>query len=589
MAGLIPQEVIQDLVERIDLVSFIDEHVPLKKQGHSFVACCPFHHEKSPSFNVNSKKQFYYCFGCGAGGNLISFAMQYLHLDFMDTLSLLAARAGVTLPQNDTIKRPPKKPHLFPLLEKINQFYQHHLRTSGHAANEYLAQRGLTKDIIERYQLGYAPSGWHTLEAQFTSDHADLLTTGMLVQQDNGKCYDRYRHRLMFPIHDKQGRLIGFGGRALEAEQQPKYLNSPETPLFHKGRELYGLYQAIPHLSDKHPIIVVEGYLDVIALAQHDIPYTVGTLGTATTTAHLQLLNKYSQHIVFCFDGDAAGQKAAWRALENALPLLQEGLDLKFMTLPAAHDPDSFIRQAGRSAFLELMSQAKPFNVFFFEVLSSNLVLHSLAGKTQLIQKTKPYLAQLPEGIYKNLLQDQLSRLTGIELDRLAKWLQEKNTPLPLQSTYQNTHQRSPLNLAIALLLQYPERLITLLPSLSVPTPLDPNIDPGVTILHQLVAQVMQHENPTTGLLIEPWRQTPWFATIQQLSGWEHLIPDALIEQTFTGVLDLLRRQFHESQIQFYLSKSRIQGLSDEEKKNLQDLLKNRHQPHVSQQSLFLD
>ncbi len=341
MTGLIPRSFIDELLHQIDIVEFIDSYVPLKKRGTSHLACCPFHHEKTPSFNVVGTKQFYHCFGCGASGNVISFAMQYLQQSFPEAIETLAARAGVQVPREQPDQNMVQKLSLYQVMLQITQFYQHTLKTSGKEAVQYLKQRGITGEIAKRYQLGYAPPGWHALEITFKSLKNELLTTGMLVQREDGKVYDRYRNRIIYPIHDRHGRIIGFGGRSLDGSQKPKYLNSPETVLFQKNRELYGLYQCIQQKTDFPYIIVVEGYMDVIALAQYGIHHTVATLGTATSTYHIQLLSKYTKKIIFCFDGDEAGLQAAWRALESSLTHLDQGLNAQFIFLPTGHDPES--------------------------------------------------------------------------------------------------------------------------------------------------------------------------------------------------------------------------------------------------------
>ncbi len=331
MPGLIPQPFIDELLNRIDLVELIDSYVPLKKSGTSFVACCPFHSEKTPSFNVVFKKQFYHCFGCGASGNAISFIMQYLNYNFIETIELLAAKLGLQIPREGQNEKNQPSPNLYQLLSKISQFYQQTLKNKGQDAINYLRQRGLNGEIAKLYQLGYAPAGWQTLEETFKRYRSELISTGMLIEKPDGRTYDRYRHRIMFPIHDRQGRIIGFGGRALDAAQKPKYLNSPETIIFQKSRELYGLHAILKQQTTIDNIIIVEGYMDVIAVAQYGIHNAVAALGTATSSYHIQLLSKYTSELIFCFDGDAAGRQAAWRALESCLPHLNSGLDANFI------------------------------------------------------------------------------------------------------------------------------------------------------------------------------------------------------------------------------------------------------------------
>ena len=344
MFGLISRPFIDELLNRTDIVEFIDSYVPLKKRGTSHTACCPFHSEKTPSFNVVAKKQFYHCFGCGASGNAISFAMNYLHMSFSDAVETLAARIGLQVQREGQTEKNQQSLNLYEFLNRVSLFYQKTLKTAGHAAITYLKKRDVSGEVARLYQLGYAPASWQTLELQFKQNKNELIATGMLIPKDDGKAYDRYRQRIMFPIHDRHGRIIGFGGRAIEPAQKPKYLNSPETVIFQKSRELYGLHQILQQQSEITNILIVEGYMDVIALAQHGINNSVATLGTATSSYHIQLLSKYTKQLIFCFDGDAAGRQAAWRALESSLPHLNAGLDASFIFLPEGHDPDSLVR-----------------------------------------------------------------------------------------------------------------------------------------------------------------------------------------------------------------------------------------------------
>ncbi|MCX7115430.1 MAG: DNA primase [Gammaproteobacteria bacterium] len=574
----IPQPFIDEVLEQSDIVTVIDEHVPLKKQGTSFVACCPFHHEKTPSFNVIPRKQFYYCFGCGVSGNAISFLMAHLHLGFIDALESLAARLGKTVPKvaSDTfVKQKNQRPSLYALLEKVSHYYQQTLRTQGSAAEAYLVNRGVSKELIARYQLGYAPNAWQALETHFKKERQDLLATGMLVQKDDGKTYDRYRHRVMFPIQDRQGRVIGFGGRVLEADLKPKYLNSPETTLFHKGQALYGLFQVLQKPEPAQVILVVEGYMDVISLAQFGIDFAVATLGTATTAAHLQLLHKYTHKVIFCFDGDEAGRKAAWRALENSLPMVSADLELAFMFLPAEHDPDSFVRAEGRDAFLASMAKAQALNEFFFEHLTANVAIDTLAGKSQLLQQAISYLKHIPDGVYRTLLLDQLSRISRIESERIQQLMKGYALPETENKRSSLNVGRSPLRIAIALLLQYPERFSGRIS----PSVLEVmSEEQGIAVLHGLIAYLNQGKPVTTALLTEQWRQTPWFDSVQKLSYWDHQVPEEAIEQEFDDVIIFLNRQYVDKQIQQLLSTSRLKGLQVEQQHALQELLKKRHQ-----------
>lgn len=571
MHGLIPRSFIDDLIQQIDIVEFIDSYVPLKKRGSSHLACCPFHHEKTPSFNVVSKKQFYHCFGCGASGNAISFAMQYLQQSFPEAIETLAARAGIPVPhEQSSDKNSPSKPSLYEMLQQVTQFYQQTLKKTGQTAIAYLKQRGITGEIAQRYQLGYAPNNWHTIELAFKTHQSELLATGMLVQRDNGQLYDRYRHRIMFPIHDRHGHMIGFGGRSLDDTQKPKYLNSPETVLFQKNRELYGLHQCLQYKADCTQLIVVEGYMDVIALAQHGIQNAVATLGTATSTYHIQLLTKYTKQIVFCFDGDEAGQQAAWRALENCLAHLDGGLNALFVFLPTTHDPDSLIREEGQAAFLKRLTQAIPLHRFFFDKLLNGIDNKTLAGKTQLIARAKPYLGKMPEGPAKELLIETLVRLTRIERHRVIQFMMEETNTTSKTPLQEQTTTRTPLNIALALLLQQPS-LYTSDMSLLI------NRDLDMTLLQQMMQCIHDNPNISTGGLIEHWRNTDWFETMHALAAWEHQVPQEAQHKELKEILLFINKQHHENKIQILIEKARNMGLTETERFELQTLLQERH------------
>lgn len=570
MQGLIPQPFIDELLNRTDIVNFIDSYVPLKKRGTSHTACCPFHSEKSPSFNVIAKKQFYHCFGCGASGNAISFAMNYLNQSFPEAIETLALRAGLTIPRENNPEKFRQSTNLYELLGRIATYYQQTLKTSGQVAIDYLKNRHVNGETAKLYQLGYAPAGWQTLESAFRANKQDLLTTGMLIQKDDGKTYDRYRHRIMFPIHDRNGRIIGFGGRSIDADQKPKYLNSPETVIFQKNRELYGLHQVLQQ-GNTESIIIVEGYMDVIALAQHGIGNAVATLGTATSTWHIQLLGKHTKRLVFCFDGDAAGRKAAWRALESALPHIDTGLEACFTFLPDNHDPDSLVREEGKEKFLHRLQSATPLNRFFFDTLLQDIDHTSLAGKTQLIHAAKPGLNKMNEGPCKQLLIDELSRLTRMEPHRIHQLIQDKATEPSSESTANIS--RTPLRLATALLLQNPELYASCASQVS-PEQLDCSRH---QVLQALMQKIQHNPSTNTALLVESWRDTPLFDSITKLAAWDHQVPENALVSEFTDILQFLIKQNQENTIQQLLEKSRHEGLTKTEQHTLQSLLRQRH------------
>ena len=571
MVGLIPRPFIDELLNRTDIVEFIDSYVPLKKRGTSHIACCPFHTEKTPSFNVIAKKQFYHCFGCGVSGNAISFAMNYLHQSFSDAVETMASRLGMQVPREGQSEKYQQAKDFYQFLDRVSQFYQQTLKTNGQAAITYLKQRHVNGEVARLYQLGYAPPGWQTLEAQFRKNKTELIATGMLIQKEDGKTYDRYRHRIMFPIHDRHGRIIGFGGRSIDAADKPKYLNSPETIIFQKGRELYGLHQVLQQQTDIQNVIIVEGYMDVIALAQHGIRNAVAALGTATSAYHIQLLTKYTKQLIFCFDGDAAGKKAAWRALESSLPHLNLGLDARFIFLPEGHDPDSLIREEGKAPFLQRIQNATPFNTFFIDTLKHDIDIKSLAGKSQLVNAAKPYVHKMPEGPYKQLLIDELARLTHIEPHRVNQLVTEVAAENP---TATNKHlTRSPMRIAIALLLQHPEIYAVCASQLS-PTMLDHQKH---RVLKKLIQQVIDNPAINTAIMVELWRDTPLFDSIIKLAAWDHQVPKNALTKEFIDIVLFLAKRNQENSIHQLMKKAHDQGLTETERIHLQDMLKQRH------------
>lgn len=572
MPGLIPQAFLNELLSRTDLVELVDSYVPLKKRGTSYLACCPFHNEKTPSFNVVAKKQFYHCFGCGASGNAISFIMAYLNQGFVDAIETLSSRIGLEVPKEGQAKNNHEVLSLYQLLKRTSDFYQLTLKTKGKDAIDYLKNRGLSGEIAKLYQLGYAPQNWNTLENQFRQYKEELITTGMLIQKEDGKTYDRYRHRVMFPIHDRQGRIIGFGGRALEKDQKPKYLNSPETSIFQKSRELYGLHQVLKAKANLENIIIVEGYMDVIALAQHGLLNAVATLGTATSSYHIQLLAKHTKQIIFCFDGDNAGRQAAWRALENCLPELNKGLDVSFCFLPEEHDPDSLVRLEGTEQFKLRLKEAKQLNQYFLETISEGIDTYTVAGRTQLIIAAKPYLLKMQDGPYKDLLLNELARLTHIEAYRITQILAD-NQPVA-EEKEKKVITKSPIRLAIALLIQNPELFSSCKDKIDIDLLDGKNQD----ILQKLLRQVEKKPMANTAALVEEWRDSHFFDALTKLAGWDHQEPEQELDKKFTDIILFLQKQNLENKINEFLAKSRNQGLTLTERLNLQDMMKRRHQ-----------
>jgi DNA primase len=413
---VIPKSFIQDLLNRLDIVDVIERYVPLKKAGANYSACCPFHNEKSPSFTVSQTKQFYHCFGCGAHGTAISFVMEHLGLGYVDAIEELARSVGLAVPNERPVSGEAYQkvaPDLYEVMQTTTRYYREQLKLTPRAI-DYLKQRGLNGEIAAKFGIGYAPDAWQNLAAAFPN-YADetLHETGLVVSNDEGKRYDRFRDRIMFPIINVRGQVIGFGGRVLD-KGEPKYLNSPETPLFEKGHELYGLFQAQKAIRTEQKVLVVEGYMDVVALAQLGVEYAVATLGTATTPYHIQKLLRITEHIVFSFDGDRAGQKAAWRALENALPYLQDGKKISFLFLPTEHDPDSFIREFGKAEFDKRVQEAMPLSAYLLREISTELDLRSQEGRNQLLQRAKPLLTAIVAPAASLLLRKELAALSGI-------------------------------------------------------------------------------------------------------------------------------------------------------------------------------
>ncbi len=426
MAGRIPQPFIDDLLDRVDIVEVVSPRVELRKSGKNYSACCPFHDEKTPSFTVSPDKQFYYCFGCGAGGNSIGFIMDYERVGFVEAVESLAKMAGLEVPReasgNEVARR--KKDDLYSLMEKTSYYYRQQLRQHAEAkqAIDYLKQRGLSGEIARNFGVGYAPAGWDNLLRALGSEpqtQQQLLQAGMLIENpDKPSIYDRFRHRIMFPIRDIRGRTVAFGGRVLD-DSKPKYLNSPETPIFHKGRELYGLYEAIKTLRDIPNLLVVEGYMDVVALAQFGVHNAVATLGTAATQPHLEKIFRYTTEVVFCFDGDQAGRKAATRALETTLPAMLDGRSARFLFLPEGEDPDTLVRKTGAEDFLTRVNQATHLSDFLFQTCSENLDLASLDDKARLSKLAAPLINKLPNGVFREMMFNQLSRITELDADTL--------------------------------------------------------------------------------------------------------------------------------------------------------------------------
>lgn len=575
--GKIPQSFIQDIVSRTDIVDIVQSRLSLIKRGDNYVTRCPFHQEKTPSFTVSLSKQFYYCFGCRAHGNVISFLMAYDRLEFIDVIEYLASQLGLEVPhqheQQQTIP-----PELYEFMESVAKYYQKQLRAAPQAIN-YLKSRGLTGQIAKEFLIGYAPTEWNNLlnDLHFNQkDRGYLVSNGLLIEKDNNRHYDRFRNRIIFPIRDLRGRVIAFGGRTISGEE-PKYLNSPETPIFHKSNELYGLYEARKKNHKLKNILIVEGYMDVISLAQHGITYAVATLGTAINRTHLLKLLRYSSNLIFCFDGDLAGQNAAWKALTIALSLLRDGVHLQFLFLPEKEDPDSFIRKIGAKEFEHHLQCAHSIDEILFTKLQQEIPIHSPEGKAHFAKVASQLLNTMPQGLYRSLLYKQLAQLLDISITDLEK-LQESTAKSHYRKekhSIYDTHIStilSPAKLAIAILLQKPQ-LATNVNDLAV---LEQCQTPERNLFIQLVRLLQQEPSVSTGHLLTHWTQPTDQCMIAELAALPLTIPEEGIRDEFLGTLDRLKEQSWDHMARKLIDKGKHQNLTKNEKEQLNAILKKK-------------
>lgn len=581
MSGLIPQHFIDDLIARADIVEVLGKRIQLKKAGREFKAVCPFHDEKTPSFTVSPSKGFYHCFGCGAHGTAIGFLMEYEHMDFREAVENLASMMGIEVPQDEGQRPARKYDELFGLLQQVEHYFQAELKSHAPAV-DYLKDRGIDGATAQRFGLGYAPSGWsHLLDKFGTSREAidRLLATGLIIRKDNGKNYDRFRDRIMFPIRDLRGRTIGFGGR-VTGNDEPKYLNSPETVLFHKGRELYGLFEARQALRNIERLLVVEGYMDVVGLSRHGIDFATATLGTATSDEHINRLFRLTEEILFCFDGDRAGRAAAWKALEIALPHIREGRQIRFVFLPDGQDPDSFVRQHGAAAFEKALSDGIPLSEFMLQDLARQVDMESIDGRARLAEMAKSLLARIPRGIYRELLTEKLADKVGLsaqKLDALIRNPRENSrlataqvagTRLRPAMSVATAGRPSVVRRAIALLLNHPAAGATLdtahLAGLS---------RPGVDLLTELIETVQAEPNITTAGLLERWRkheQGRHLGTLaaSELPATEEFDPEAEL----AACVAQLKLSGIRERVDFLIEKQKHSPLSGAERNELREL-----------------
>ncbi|MES9961429.1 MAG: DNA primase [Sedimenticola sp.] len=575
MAGRIPEQFIDELVNRADIVDLINSRVPLKKAGKEYQACCPFHDEKTPSFTVSREKQFYHCFGCGAHGTAIGFLMEYDNLGFVEAVEELASTLGLEVPREAGDRPGPDFKPLYEVLEKSARYYQWQLRKHPQAgqAVDYLKQRGLSGEIASEFGIGFAPPGWNNLEKELGGDKEQsqrLLTTGMLTRPEEGRePYDRFRERIMFPIRNHRGQVIAFGGRIL-GDGKPKYLNSPETPVFHKGRELYGLYEARKHLRRIDRLLVVEGYMDVVALAQFGIRYAVATLGTATTPEHLERLYRTCPEIVFCFDGDRAGREAAQKALETALPFMRDGRESRFLFLPEGEDPDTLIRKEGAERFEERISNATPLSDHLFDSLSAQVDMSSLGGRARLSELAKPMLEKLPGGVFREMMYKRLSEKIGLEVGTPQNPQAGRRKAKTGNRTFLGT--MPPVRRAIALLISNP----TLASLEGLPEQWKGSNLPGITLLKELLELLQSQPNLSTAAVLERWRDREDGKHLRKLAGVLIDLSDEMQAREYTDTLKSLSNQHLDQEAELLLQKAAekgLGGLSQEEKERLNQAL----------------
>jgi DNA primase len=573
MRGRIPEKFIDDLLARVDIVDVIQERVQLKKSGRDWSARCPFHDERSPSFTVSPAKQFYHCFGCGAHGSAIGFLMNYDRLEFPDAVEELASRAGLKVPYEGTREAPREDAtDLYNVLDAAASFFRRQLEASD-AARAYFASRGLDDATLARFNLGFAPDQWDALKnALGTSAQriALLEKSGMLTSGERGSKYDRFRHRVMFPILDRRGRTIAFGGRVLSKEDSPKYLNSPETPLFHKGRELFGLWQVREAHAKIPRLIVVEGYMDVISLYQFGITQAVATLGTATTRDHAEILFRQCADVYFCFDGDRAGRQAAWRAVESVLPRMRDGRQALFLFLPEGEDPDSIVRNEGFAGFEERLKNATPLSEFFFAEIGKDVNLSSLDGKARLAERARPLLAQIPDGAFRDLMLAELDTVTGVRLQVDASPAQ---TPATRSSG--RPQQRSLVRSAVTLLVQRPNLATAIEP----PWTFAELRQPGIPLLIELIALCRERPEITTGALLEHFAEREEAKSLQKLAVLDFPGGEDESREEFLGAIRQLDRQTESqrrSDLQLRLKELEAKGatgLTEDERNELRQLL----------------
>lgn len=573
MTGLIPRDFIRELLDRIDIIDVIDARVPLKKKGANHSACCPFHQEKTPSFTVSRHKQFFHCFGCSAHGNALDFVMEFDQLSFVDAVEELAKTIGLEIPREEVTPHKAAQAKiqksLYDYLQQAQRFFQWQLRQpQGKQAIHYLKDRGILGQTANTFALGFASSGWDNLLKRFGQNSTDMTAlrqAGLLIENDQSRVYDRFRERIIFPIRDIRGRTIGFGGRTLEPKGTPKYLNSPETPVYQKGHHLYGLYEATRSQNQRDRLIVVEGYMDVIALAQHGLSETVAALGTAFTQQHLRLLAKHSKHFIFCFDGDTAGQQAAWRALNVIAPIMTGQYQVQFLLLPTGEDPDSLIQNLGLAGFEQALSRAITFSDYFLQHYQQQHQTHTLDGRATMLTAMLPLLRKIPQGGFLPLLLDHVASVLQTSAEHIQQQIADQN------ATQRQTPQIAHFSLAeraLTYLIQYPEMARKVAPPGAFPTDTIPQ-----KLLAKLWAFLSQNTLQHTGGILAEWPDETERTLLSELAQVEfHLEADKMVSE-LQGIAQKFSQTAHDEQINVLIEHAKQRPLTAEEKKQLQTLL----------------
>ena len=573
MRGRIPDSFIDELLARVDIVDVIERRVPLKKAGREWTACCPFHNERSPSFYVSPAKQFFHCFGCGAHGSALKFLMDYERLEFPDAVEELAQSVGLTVPREGGNERAPRedKTDLYALLDAAARWYENELPKNAEA-QAYCRKRGLDEDTIKRFRIGWAPAGFDgVIKALGSNDRRMQLLNeaGMVASNERGHRYDRFRERVMFPILDRRGRVIAFGGRVLSSDQGPKYLNSPETPLFHKGRELFAMWQVKQANPSLARIVVVEGYMDVIAMHQAGLPIAVATLGTATTPEHTEVLFRAAPDVVFCFDGDRAGRAAAWKALEAALPRIRDGRQAYFLFLPDGEDPDTLIRKEGKDGFEKRLKAATPLSEYFFNELAHDVDTASLDGRARLAERARPLIAKLPDGAFRDLMAQELEKRTGARAVLEADPAARRSVQRPI------VVQRSLVRSAIALLLAQPG----IADQVERPYGFLRLEKPGVELLAELIDLARSRPGINPAMLVEHFAERPEYPSLQKLMAAMVVGEPEAQRAEFFGALQRMEQQVITQRREWLTAKSREGTLDSAEKTELRELLAARVPP----------